>query len=470
MSARAIEGAPEMGHLQPHYQGHDSVSRAVLAAVRISVIVFSKTVLPFVIVTALVFIVSPTFSNVFTDQPVSSPPPPTSLAAASLIPGTGKLLPKPPTMPSAPQKSKYKVEYVESPIMAWSRMIHEDTSTMRSQLNSPLPTALDLTNYPGVNRRIYAYQQSLVWNGTVNKAQIGIVMLVIVFVLVLPWVLMSSGLVRPRRVLSVVIMAVLAVFIAAQPLALMTAVQASKAFVVDKSFRGDAFESLQYASQQELVDKPAAQVALGPAGLNPRGVDYITALHNGDPVVDKDIVTFNKVHPNPVKSNAVASFSLLRAIIDADLQRPPIMLAVGIETAINVVMNPVTIVIVLLLMIASTVSLAFKRHVKGFVGLAAALYTSLALSVLLVTGPALASLWLGRVLDGASIGPLTTILGAFGALGIIWAYRCTVIEVVKRTRWVLATSRARKTLPSYNSGLVISGTVVNQPKKSRRSK
>lgn len=471
MSVRAISGTSALGHLQPQFQNHLSVTRAVFSATRVAWSIFARTVLPLFLLTTAVLVISPFFSGVFNDQPVSEKlPSQEKRFAASAVPSITSNVPVPPKKSADDKKSRLKVEYVESPLMAWSRQIHEDTSTMRSQLNAPLPTGLDPTSYPAINKRLYDYQQSLYWDGTFNKAQISFVLAVVVFVIAIPWMLLTSNLVRPRQVVSVVAMAVLAILVAAMPLSVMSTVQASKAYIVDKSFRGDAFDALQYDSQQELVEKPAAHVALGPVGLTPKGIEYITSLHNADPVAEEDIVTFSKVRPNLVESNAVATFSLLRAVIDADLQRPFMMLAVGLEAAINVVLNPLTVVVVLILMIISTISLSFKRHVRGFLGMCAVLYAALAGAVLLITISAIASLWLARFLSGANIGPLTTALGAVGALGIMWVYRCAFVEVVKRTKWVIVAFRSRKALPAYQSKAVLTGTIVDSRRKSRRQK
>lgn len=467
MSTRSVAGpspSKEIGakSFEPH------VFSSVLFGIRMALRSFTHWVLPFIAVTSIVLLASPFVGKVFNDQP-SSDNSASQVDEAENNLGNSAAANSPPKV-VVPEKTKFKTSFTEGTIMAASRAIHEDTANMRSQLNTPIPTALDPTSYPSLNRALYDYEQAFVFSGNFNfnKSKIIAILVALTLVVVLPWIMFASKLFSRRRALRMVMLASMAIVVAAQPLQIMTVVQATKASVVNAGFLGDNFEKLQYNSQQELVNKPAAQAALGVDGQTAAGMAYVAALQNGEPVTNQEIAQFKNSNANPVKATAVAAFSLIQAVAYADIQRPFIWLAVALETIINVVLNPFTLVVFLMILMSDRVRTFLRRHLIGFIITVAGLYIGLLFSVLMVTGPAQASLLASHLINSTDTGPLTAVLGGVFALGLFWFFQKLIFAVAKRSRRAIAITRGRKRESlDHNTGDVVSGKVIDQRRLAR---
>ena len=336
--------------------------------------------------------------------------------------------------------------------MAFSRTLNEWTASVRSQLNTPVSDKLDLLSYPEVVRKLDAYEQAVTWNGTLTPQLIALYLGVLFFVLLLPIYLGFSKRTSWRYALSVFVVSLTALVVLTQPMAGMTMDQASKAVVVDKAFLGySSFQSLQATSQQELVDRPAAQAALGADGQTLAGVRYVTKVHEGKPASKAELTLYRNSQSNPIKAMIVAAPTVVSAVVDAIIQLPLIGLAVVAKLAISLIMSLVVILRLVILLSPKPLRRTLQRHFVRLIKWALEGYALLFAAVMFANLSARASVFIAHFMNNADIGVLATV--GTGLLSIVmyviafWLTRKGVVKLygrmprVKASRALAASSR-----------------------------
>ena len=397
------------------------VTSSVRESMRIGWATF-RSVIFFLIAAAFVLgVVSPALDQVFSDQPKAG---------------------------TTASRTTSKATLNEVGFMAESRAIHERTAYLRSQLNTPLSDKFDPLSNPQVIRRLRTYEQAVTWNGSFSPKLIALVLVCVLFVVAIPIFLLFSGRASFWRTLSFQAIALMALVVLTQPLANMTLVRDSVAIVVDNGFMGsDSFKSLQAASQQELVDQPAARAALGADGQSPAAVRYVAKLHNGKVPSGAELAQFKTSHSNVVKSMIVAVPTVVSAIVDADIQRPLIWLAASLKTVIKIITNPVTN-FGFLLLIASGRRFV-RRYLVWILKLTLGCYAALFSAVSIVTLFARFSVLIARAMNNADIGMLATtgsgLVSLLTYVLVFWLLRKGVVKLYRRIPSVKASLDAAAT-------------------------
>jgi|GEM_PF-7108499 len=335
--------------------------------------------------------------------------------------------------------------------MAFSRSVNEWTASLRSQLETPIANKLDPLSNGKIVRTLHSYEKGFAWNGSVSPQLTALFLGGPFFVVVLPPFLFFSKRSSFRYALSVMMVSVAALVLLTQPLSIMTMDQASKAVVVNQAFLGNSsFQSLQTTSQQELVDRPAAQAALGADGQTLAGERYVAKLHDG--LASKaELALYKNSRSNPIKAMIVAAPTVITAVVDAIIQLPLIGLAVVAELAISLLMTLDTIFGLGSLLLPKPVRRSLRRHLKHLVKWTTWGYALLFGAVLFVTASAQFSALIARFMNNGDIGLLATVGTGVSSLivysFVFWLIRKGAqvvighIPSVKASRALAASSR-----------------------------
>lgn len=355
---------------------------------------------------------------------------------------------KPNSLPAAVVNDQF--------LMQQSMDINETTIALRANLNSPTPNRLSILGYPELNQALDGYQKSIVSfrdNQPWLFWPLALVVLILLF-LILPISLSihrqhseANGLpikhVHPATALALLAVITLMVI---TPLQAMSMTHSLSVATVRKAFLGSSFNELQQRSQRELIDAPAAESLLGPAGRTDAGITYVTAVRNGDPVTAEQVKTFAHEKATNQTAIAVPAASLIHSEVVNILERATLLAAQLTQAVLTMLISPLVALIIMLM--------AFwrrnRKYALWYVVSVFVLFIALAVFTLTSGGIGWFDLWFNSTMAGSDLGFTAAVLTMLAWFAAFHLLRWMALQAHVRARTVIRERRQAKSLFTHD--------------------
>ncbi len=342
-------------------------------------------------------------------------------------------------------------------LMQQSMDINETTIALRANLNSPTPNRLSILGYPALNQALDGYQKSIVSfrdNQPWLFWPLALVVLALVF-LILPVSLSIhrqhakvNGL-PPKHVHPATALALLAVItlMVITPLQAMSLTHTLSVATVRSAFLGSSFNDLQQRSQRELIDAPAAESILGPAGRTDTGITYVTAVRNGDPVTAQQVKAFAHEKATNQTAIAVPASSLIHTEVVNILERVTLLAAQLVQAVLTLLMSPLVALMIMLL--------AFwrknRKYALGYVGSVIVLFIALGVFTLVGSGIGWFDLWFNSTMAGSDLGFTAAVLTMLAWFAAFHLLRWMALQAHVRARTAVLERRQAKSMVDHDA-------------------